>query len=105
MSIIKITDDNNKIYTYTLSGYSISHLENALLLEIVLPNAILKYEIHSDTREPHITKIESFILNQFDDALKNNKTIYLNEFLVRSYIFIGMDPETRRQFTAKKYKI
>ena len=102
MSLIKITDDNGKKTACQLQGYSTSPYEEGLLLEIFTPNTDLKYLIHSDMRERNINIIETYITTLFDDVLQNNKTVYLEEYLVRSYIYIGDGKELRRQFTAKK---
>ncbi len=101
MPTIKITDDNGKTTTCMLIGYSIEPLEEGIHLEINSPNNCIKYLIHSDIRERNIHNIESFISNQFDNALKNNKTVCIGEYLRRDYIYIG-DGESRRQFTAQK---
>lgn len=102
MSLIKITDDNNKKTTCQLQGYSISPYEEGLLLEISTPNFSLKYLLHPDRRENNINKMETYITSLFDDALQNNKTVYLEEYLVRNYIFIGDGKELRKQFTGNK---
>ncbi len=101
MSTIKIIDDNGKTTTSLLNSYSLEPLEEGLLLEVNLPNSLIKYLIHSDMRERNIRNIEQFIISYFDDVIVNNKTAYIEEYLRRDYIYIGQE-ETRRQFTAQK---
>lgn len=103
MAIIKITDDNNNKQSYNLLGYSIrTKEEKVIILEINTSVSSVKYRIWSDSRESDINKIELFISDLFDTALKNNKTVYLDEYLVRMYIYIGDGIEIRKQFSAKK---
>lgn len=101
MPTIEIIDDVKRSI-YIISGYTILKNEDELILEIAIPHASLKYKIHSDEREPDINKIESFIVSQFNSAIKNNTSVCLEEYLIRSYIFIGTD-ENRKQFTAHKF--
>lgn len=102
MALIKITDDNYKKTTCSLLSYSILLGEEGLLLEISIPNACIKYLLHSDRNERNMNNIEAFISTLFDDALLNNKMVHLEEYLVRHYIIIGDDKERMRQFTAQK---
>lgn len=104
MPTIKITYANGKTSTYLLMGYSLSPQEEGELLEIELPNNnFIKYLISTDRKEPNIYNIESFISNQFDNALFNGKSVYLEENITQGYICIGYG-EQKKQFKAQKKK-
>ena len=99
MPILKLIQDNAAKATYPLIGYSLIPMEEEIQLEIQLHDKCLRYMISCDSRERNLNDIESYIEMQLDDALVNNKMIYIREYRSRSYIFIGED-EMGRQFTA-----
>ena len=101
MPTIKIIDDNGKITSSLLTGYSLEPLEEGFLLEINLPNNSIKYLIDTVRHNHNKYDIETFITNYFDNVLTNNKTANIEEYLHLGFINIG-EGELRRQFTAQK---
>lgn len=98
MSIIKVKESNDKVTTIHFVGYSLELLEKKLILTIYSINSTLRiYTIYSDSREPNIYNIQTFISDYFDDTLlKNNCFAYIEEDWNRHYICIGHGGSQRR---------
>lgn len=101
MAILEVKHDDDSVTTYSFNTYTISPSEKGLLLKISTLEEPLKYIINSDRRAADIQEIETFISDYFSDVLTNNTTAYIDEYLDRSYLFIG-DDKNCRQFTAHK---
>ena len=105
MSIIKITIMNeDKQAAYNLLGYSFqpADAEKATILTINTSVSSIKYRIWADDNVKDINNIKSFISSQFEDALLNNKTIFLKEEPSRNYLYFGNDNTSSKMFSGSK---
>lgn len=104
MNKLIIKDDDAKSTSYNLIGHKIDvdNEKNRLELTLVTKNENIKYLINTDARQPNLPCIENFITKEFEKAFKNKSPFIIEEYLERSYIFIGDDDESK-QFTAIKY--
>lgn len=105
MAIIRITESNGKISSYNLLGYSIypkeDESENVRFLDINTSVSLIKYRIWIAADISDINRIESFISSQFDNALLNNKTVYLKEDS-RDFISISDGYELNKMFGGRR---
>ena len=77
---------------------------NSIILNIFGDTQSVSYKIHTDVRHPNIDIIYNTLKTGLDSAKNNDDaTIFINEYLERSYIFILLpNLEDVLQYTAKK---
>lgn len=84
-----VTKSDNTKSEYNLIDFEIQVNSKNLVLSLVCEAETFTYNIRTDIREDKMTLILSFILEQIDGALNNDKDFIVREYLERQYIFIG----------------
>ena len=99
-NLIICSDFDNKAM-FQIKEYKLEEKEDILLLTLKTSVGDIEYSISTDIREPNLKKIQDFLCNQIEKTMYEGKTLYISEYLNRSYIYVGEDGE-RKQFTAFK---
>ena len=120
---LKITNDDQQVSTYFVNNFSISlnptgtqqvnadsqqitYTKGDLPLSFNCSNGqSITYVIHTDTRQPDLNIIESFIRQEINAAIANSRPLEISENLIRYYIYLGHETETKfglKQFSAHK---
>ena len=120
---LKSTDDNGKVSIFQVTNFSISlnatgteqvtigsqqvtYTKGELTLSFDCSDGhSITYVIHTDTREPDLNIIDTFVREEINGAVSNSWTLEITEYLERIYIYLGHETETQysvKQFTAHK---
>lgn len=100
MNNMVITDDNELVTSYTLTGWKKEVSERRVDITLVTTTGNVVYSISTDIREPNLDRIIDFLTNEINATLVGNKTLLISEYLQRDYISVGDDYS--RQFSAQK---
>lgn len=104
MFTLRIENDKNKSSEFKVKNAELTVNEDnsGLLLKFTTESKQeITYDIRTDDREKTVNSIKEFIEKTVNRA-KQGEVFALDEYLIRNYIYISIENDLRRQFTAHK---